>query len=126
MYIPSELGYGDHGSPPKIGPGDTLVFQMEILAIQGDSVPALQCTVSGDDGETNEKCNEREQSYIAKVATKWKGNDNGNNKIAKEIERLRSILAGPMKDELRDWARRRVHILVQFLDHQAAAAEQEL
>jgi len=130
MYIPSELGYGDRGSPPKIGPGDTLVFQMEILAIQGDSIPALQCTVSGDgdNDETKEKCNEREQSYIAKVVTKWKGNDSGNNKIAKEIERLRSILAGPMKDDLRDWARRRVHILVQFLDHQAAAAaaEQEL
>jgi len=30
LYIPSELGYGDSGSPPKIGGGDVLVFQMEL------------------------------------------------------------------------------------------------
>ena len=34
MYIPSELGYGDRGSPPKIGGGDVLVFTMEILKIK--------------------------------------------------------------------------------------------
>jgi FKBP-type peptidyl-prolyl cis-trans isomerase FklB len=28
MYIPSDLGYGDRGSPPKIGGGDTLIFQV--------------------------------------------------------------------------------------------------
>ena len=27
MYIPSELGYGEVGSPPKIKGGDALVFQ---------------------------------------------------------------------------------------------------
>ncbi len=27
MYIPSELGYGEAGSPPKIKGGDALVFQ---------------------------------------------------------------------------------------------------
>ena len=32
LYIPSELGYGDYGSPPKIGPGEVLIFQMEMLA----------------------------------------------------------------------------------------------
>jgi FKBP-type peptidyl-prolyl cis-trans isomerase FklB len=32
LYIPSELAYGDRGSPPKIGGGDVLIFQMEILA----------------------------------------------------------------------------------------------
>ena len=40
MYIPSELGYGDRGSPPKIGGGDVLVFTMEILKINGESVRA--------------------------------------------------------------------------------------
>ena len=39
MYIPSELGYGDSGSPPKIGGGDALIFKMEILEIQGGKVP---------------------------------------------------------------------------------------
>ena len=33
-YIPSELGYGDSGSPPKIKGGDPLVFQMEIMKIK--------------------------------------------------------------------------------------------
>jgi FKBP-type peptidyl-prolyl cis-trans isomerase FklB len=28
MYIPSELGYGDSGSPPKIAGGDVLIFTM--------------------------------------------------------------------------------------------------
>jgi hypothetical protein len=32
LYIPSELAYGDRGSPPKIGGGEVLIFQMEILS----------------------------------------------------------------------------------------------
>merc|ERR1711912_89236 len=43
MYIPSELGYGDSGSPPKIGGGVVLIFRMEIIKINGDKVPANRC-----------------------------------------------------------------------------------
>ena len=39
MYIPSELGYGESGSPPKIKGGDALVFTMEIIKINGNKVP---------------------------------------------------------------------------------------
>ena len=39
MYIPSDLGYGDRGRPPKIGGGDVLVFTMEIVKIKGAKVP---------------------------------------------------------------------------------------
>lgn len=35
LYIPSDLGYGDRGSPPNIGGGDVLVFTIEIIKIQG-------------------------------------------------------------------------------------------
>ena len=42
MYIPSELGYGERGSPPKIGAGDVLVFTMEILKIKGDKVRTVR------------------------------------------------------------------------------------
>ncbi len=35
LTIPSELGYGAHGSPPKIPPDATLVFDIELLAING-------------------------------------------------------------------------------------------
>lgn len=38
LYIPSELAYGDSGSPPKIKPGDVLIFRMEIVKINGDKV----------------------------------------------------------------------------------------
>lgn len=34
LVIPSGLGYGDSGSPPKIGGGDTLVFEIELMGIE--------------------------------------------------------------------------------------------
>jgi len=34
LYIPSDLAYGDHGSGPVIGPGATLIFDIELLAIK--------------------------------------------------------------------------------------------
>jgi FKBP-type peptidyl-prolyl cis-trans isomerase FklB len=35
LFIPPELGYGDRGSGPNIGPGATLIFEVELLSIQG-------------------------------------------------------------------------------------------
>lgn len=34
LVIPSELAYGDHGAPPKIPGGATLVFEVELFEIQ--------------------------------------------------------------------------------------------
>ena len=115
LYIPSELAYGDRGSPPKIGGGDVLIFQMEILAILGDTVPALKCSV-----ETQDDCNDKEKTYIAKVQA-WTP-----DKVGEQLTRIRKILASPMKDELRDWARRRQKILEQLFEAQNRVDNQEL
>ena len=34
LICPSNIAYGDHGAPPKIKPGATLVFEIELLEIQ--------------------------------------------------------------------------------------------
>lgn len=111
MYIPSELGYGDRGSPPKIGAGDALIFQMEILAIMGDSVPALACKLD------ESGCNEREIKYIQKASAFE------ISKVTAEIERINKLMGQAMSDDLRDWAKRRRHILLQLEEKSKPGAE---
>jgi hypothetical protein len=120
MYIPSELGYGDRGSPPKIGGGDVLVFIMEILSIDGDKILALTCNIdtinNSDDSESESAlCTERELEYIQKMNLSL-GDDNDMETIKKNLKRIESILKdGKMNDSLRDWASRRRDILTQYL-----------
>ncbi len=93
-----------------------LIFQMEILAIMGDTVPALQCNI-----ENKNRCNEKEVGYISKVQGWY---DSGETtKASEQLARVQKILASPMKDELREWARRRVHILEQFVEEDKGEAE---
>jgi hypothetical protein len=110
LYIPSELGYGDRGSPPKIEGGDALVFQMEIIEIQGDSVPALTCRVVAASGED---CTEKELNYIEKTKA-WEA-----AKVTSELERLSGLLTTAMKPTLLEWIKRRVHILQQLASKEA-------
>jgi len=34
LYIPADLAYGDRGAGGDIGPGETLVFEVELISIQ--------------------------------------------------------------------------------------------
>ena len=34
LFIPADLGYGDHGSPPAIPPGAALTFEVELLEVE--------------------------------------------------------------------------------------------
>jgi FKBP-type peptidyl-prolyl cis-trans isomerase len=39
LVCPSEVAYGDRGSPPKIKPGSTLIFEVELLEIVAAPTP---------------------------------------------------------------------------------------
>merc|ERR1712010_265881 len=103
MYIPSDLAYGESGSPPKIPGGSALVFRMEILKIKGGKVDAVTC-----DPKSLEGCNDREKSFIEKM----KGSD--AEKLKKELKRLQGMSGGSMKPELQAWMMRRINVLTKM------------
>merc|ERR1712021_310281 len=92
LYIPSDLAYGDGGSPPKIPGGATLVFTIEILEINGEKVAALHCDPATGDG-----CNEKETKYI-ESRKDWE-----KPKIVAEVARLQNMKAKKMKPSLMAW-----------------------
>ena len=103
LYIPSELGYGDSGSPPKIPGGSVLIFTMEILSIdapESELTPALVCEV-----QTKNKCSDKEKKYLDKV-DKW-----DDKKKTSEIERLSGLADNSMKPELKLWIQKRKLLL---------------
>ena len=117
LTIPSELAYGERGSPPKIPPGSVLVFKMEIIEILGDKdgLPlAIKCNAL-----TGELCNDKETSYLEKISS-WP-----DEKKKNELERLGKLLSDQksVKPDLVQWIHRRVKILEQ---HVAAVKDEEL
>jgi FKBP-type peptidyl-prolyl cis-trans isomerase len=48
LVCPSDIAYGDRGAPPKIKPGSTLVFDVELLEIMKDQ-PAAPAAPKADE-----------------------------------------------------------------------------
>jgi len=104
LYIPSDLGYGDRGSPPKIEGGDVLVFTIEILKINdlnpGDRVPAVKCDV-----KTLSNCNPSETGYVHKKKK------NTLAELDAEVKRLNGMQAKKMGKDQKDWLAKRLTLL---------------
>ncbi|MDP7019586.1 MAG: FKBP-type peptidyl-prolyl cis-trans isomerase [Pirellulaceae bacterium] len=53
LEIPPHLGYGEAGDPGRIGPNETLHFQIELIEIQGSPYPDLP-PIDSDSGSDTE------------------------------------------------------------------------
>ncbi|MBF0314511.1 MAG: FKBP-type peptidyl-prolyl cis-trans isomerase [Oligoflexia bacterium] len=59
LVIPSELAYGDHGAPPKIPGGATLVFEIELFKITNAASPEAPAVAPQDKAETPSESEEQ-------------------------------------------------------------------
>ena len=48
LFCPSELAYGERGAGGLIGPGQVLIFEVELIKIKGDKVPATRRPAAPD------------------------------------------------------------------------------
>lgn len=72
LYVPSELGYGDKGYPPKIKGGDAMIFDFELVNVG-----------FGCDPVSLADCDEKEKAY-AKMAKREYGSDLDDLETVKE------------------------------------------
>ena len=107
LYIPSDLAYGERGSPPKI-PGDSaLVFTIEMIEIKGEKAIALKCNVG-----TLEDCDDRMKAWIEKTNKKFGGD---KDELDEELQRLMGMESRSMKEDLRAWKDTRIFLLQQMV-----------
>merc|ERR1711934_509259 len=103
MYIPSEMAYGESGSPPKIPGGSALIFRMEIIKIKGNKVDAITC-----DPATGTGCNDKEKAFVEKMKSK------DAEALKKELKRLQGMDGSMMEPELQTWLMRRLNALTKM------------
>ena len=108
LYLPSDLAYGDSGSPPMIQGGDALIFTLDMLEVIGEKVPAIKCSVV-----TFEDCSEREKAYVQKVRANAKFTTEGA--IQTEIERIQRVSEN-VSDSAKSWANMRVRLLKSIME----------
>merc|ERR1719274_373133 len=107
LYIPSDIAYGDSGSPPKIKGGDALIFKLEMIKINGGRKPANRCDPKEPSG-----CTDKQKKYIAKMEKK----NLDTAALEKEIARLTKMSGQSMKPELQGWIAQRKAILTKILE----------
>ena len=74
LVVPSELGYGDNGSPPKIKGWDVLVFQMELLRIAPELVSKEALAKRADASAVAEALKMQKEANSSAVVTLDDGN----------------------------------------------------
>ena len=107
LYIPSDIAYGDSGSPPKIKGGDALIFKLEMIKINGNKKPANRCDPKDPSG-----CTDKQKKYIAKMEKK----NLDTAGLEKEIARLTKMSGQSMKPELQGWIVQRKAILTKMVE----------
>lgn len=50
LWVPPALGYGEQGAPPRIGPNEVLVFELELLEVVDTAEEAEEPTGASSDG----------------------------------------------------------------------------
>jgi len=48
LFVPPDLAYGDGGGGPQIGPGSTLIFEVELLSVKPGAPPAPSAPLTSD------------------------------------------------------------------------------
>jgi hypothetical protein len=73
LFCPSELAYGEHGAGGTIGPGQVLIFEVELIKIKGSKVPALRkpAVPDGRDVDVDVACESTRGRVLLRVHPAW-------------------------------------------------------